>query len=103
LKLYVCWNTRTKFLAGKHPCGIAYAALRKAGHDPEVVRARGWRLLPDALFNRSEGRQEAKRLTGRVDVPVLVLDDGEAVAPARAILDWAKANPAGAAGGASTG
>jgi hypothetical protein len=103
VKLYVCWNTNPRFLAGKHPCGIAYHALRKAGHDPEVVKAKGWRILPDAIFNRTEGRREAKRLTGKSDVPVLVLDDGEAVAPARAIIDWAKANPAGTSEPASTG
>ena len=94
MKLYVCWNTNPRFLAGKHPCGIAYHALRNHGHDPEVVKAKGWRVLPDAL-NRSEGRQEAKQLTGKVDVPVLVLDDGEVVAPSKAIVEWAKANPAG--------
>ena len=103
MKLYVCWNTNPRFLAGKHPCGIAYHALRNAGHDPEVVKARGWRILPDAIFNRSDGRKAARRLTGKSDVPVLELDDGQAIAPARAIIDWAKANPAGAGQPAQTG
>ena len=103
MKLYVCWNTSPRFLAGKHPCGIAYHSLRKYGHEPEVVKARGARILPDAIFNRTEGRQAAKRLTGKVDVPVLELDDGQAIAPARAIIDWAKANPGPGAEPASTG
>jgi hypothetical protein len=99
LKLYVCWNTNPRFLAGKHPCGIAYLKLREAGHDPEVVKARGSKFLPDL----TEGRREVKRLTGKSDVPVLVLDDGEVVAPSRAIIDWAKANPAVGSEPASTG
>jgi hypothetical protein len=103
VKLYVCWTTSPRFVAGKHPCGIAYHALRNAGHEPEVVKARGWRLLPDAVFNRSEGRQAARRLTGKSDVPVLELDDGRAIAPARAIIDWAKANPAGGRESAQAG
>ena len=81
MKLYVCWNTSPRFLAGKHPCGIAYHALRNYGHDPEVVKARGARILPDAIFNRT----------------------GQAIAPARAIIDWAKANPGPGAETASTG
>ena len=103
MKLYVCWNTSPRFLAGKHPCGIAYHSLRKYGHEPEVVKARGARILPDAIFNRTEGRQAAKRLTGKVDVPVLELDDGQAIAPARAIIDWAKANPGPGGEAASPG
>jgi hypothetical protein len=30
-------------------------------------------------------------------VPVLELDDGEAIYPSQAIIEWAKENPAGAA------
>ena len=103
MKLYVCWNTNPRFLAGKHPCGIAYHALRNHGHDPEVVKAKGAGILPDALFNRTGGRQEAKRLTGSSKVPVLVLDDGEVVAPSKAIVGWAKANPVGTEKAARTG
>ena len=94
MKLYVCWNTNRKFMGGDHPCGVAYAALREAGHKPMVIKGRGWRILPDPIFNRSEVRQEAKRLTGRVDVPLLITDDGETVYPSQKIVEWAKANPA---------
>ena len=62
MKLYVCWNT-TKGPFG-HPCGNAYHALREAGHDPEVIKSYGLRVVPD-FFNRTEGRREVERLTGR--------------------------------------
>ena len=103
MKLYVCWNTNPKFIFGSHPCGIAYEALREAGHDPEVVKAKGWRAMPDAVFNRTDGRQEVKRLTGKVDVPVLVTDEGEAISESKAIVEWAKAHPAPTAEPAQTG
>ncbi len=103
MKLYVCWSTKAKTPLGAHACGVAYKALRDAGHDPEVVKARGSKDLPDAIFNRSAGRQEVKRLTGKVDVPVLALDDGQVIAPSEAIVDWAKANPARTGESAQTG
>lgn len=94
MKLYVCWGTFTTTpRPGGHPCGNAYAALRSAGHDPEVIRSYGLGILPDGLFNRTSGRREAKRLTGRSTVPVLVTDDGEVVADSRQIVEWAEANP----------
>ena len=90
MKLYVCWNvSRGPF---NHPCGKAYAALREAGHDPEVIKAHGLGLLPDR-FNRTEGRQTAKRLTGSTTVPVLVTDAGEVVADSKAIVAWAREHP----------
>ena len=96
MKLYVCWNTRRGPLG--HPCGDAYHALRDAGHDPEVVKSYGLRLLPDR-FNRSEGRRAAKRLTGSVTVPVLVTDEGEVVSDSRRIVAWAREHPAGGGAG----
>jgi hypothetical protein len=102
MKLYVCWGTfpNSPFQPdGKHPCGKAYAALRDAGHDPEVVRSYGWTLLPDALANWTPGRRRAKELTGRSTVPVLELDDGEAVSGSAAIARWAEEHPAGARAG----
>ena len=97
MKLYVCWGTFTTTpRPGGHPCGNAYRALREAGHDPEVVRSYGWDVLPD-VFNRTRGRREAKELTGRSTVPVLVTDSGEVVSDSKKIVEWAKAHPAGAA------
>ena len=45
------------------------AALREAGHDPEVVKAHGSATCPTPLFDRTAGRQAAKRLTGKHDRP----------------------------------
>ena len=92
MKLYVCWAVNGA--SRGHPCGRAYDALRAAGHDPEVIRSRGSRLLPDVL-NRSEGRREARRLTGGRTLPVLVTDDGDVVADSKRIIAWAQEHPAG--------
>ena len=93
MKLYICWGTFKTPRPGGHPCANAYEALREAGHDPEVIKAYGLALLPDAL-NQTEGRKEAKRLTGKTTVPVLVTDDGEAIADSKKIVAWARAHPA---------
>jgi len=91
MKLYVCWGT---IGGGRHACARAHQALRDAGHEPEVVKARGSRALPDA-FNG--GRKEVIELTGQKHVPVLVTDDDGAVYPSEKIVEWAKAHPAAAA------
>jgi hypothetical protein len=91
VKLYVCWGT---FGGNGHACAKAYNALRDAGHEPEVKKVYGWGALPDVL---NPGRKEVIRLTGQRSVPVLATDDGATVAPSQAIVEWAKAHPAGAA------
>jgi Glutathione S-transferase, N-terminal domain len=97
MKLYVCWGTfRNAPRPGGHPCGRAYHALKDAGHDPEVIKSYGWDVLPD-FMNRTSGRQEAKKLTGKSTVPVLVTDDDEVISESREIEAWAKAHPAGGA------
>ena len=98
MKLYVCWGTwrsPTPLVGGgkPHPCGTAHEALEDAGHDPDVVRALGWKALP-GLFNLTPGRRKVKQLTGDISVPVLVTDDGEVVAGSQQIAAWANANPA---------
>ena len=94
MKLIVCWSTLKSYpVMGAHPCGVAYHALREAGHDPEVQHALGWTKLPE-LLNQTPGRREAKRLTGSITVPVLITDEGEVVAEAGPIREWARANPA---------
>jgi hypothetical protein len=95
MRLYVCWGTFWTPRPGGHPCANAYHALVDAGYEPEVIRSYGLALLPDAL-NGTPGRKEAKRLTGKTTVPVLVTDDDEVVADSKNIVAWAKANPAGA-------
>ena len=94
MKLYVCWGTFPTPRPGGHPCANAYHALREAGHDPAVVKSYGLALLPDALANRTSGREAAKRLTGKSTVPVLELDDGTAVYDSKRIVEWARVNPA---------
>jgi glutathione S-transferase len=93
MKLYVCWGTFQTPRPGGHPCANAYTALREAGHDPEVVKSFGYNVLPDALFNRTAGREAARRLTGGSTVPVLELDDGTAVSESKRIVEWARENP----------
>jgi hypothetical protein len=96
MKLYVCYGTwKPAPRPGGHPCGNAYEALRDAGYEPEVIKSYGLGMLPDTPFNQTAGRKEAKRLTGKSVVPVLVTDDGEVVADSRKIMEWAKKNPAG--------
>ena len=90
MRLIVCWGTSG---GSHHSCSAAHGALKEAGHDPEVQKAYGTRLLPDAL-NPTAGRKEAKRRTGKTDVPVLILDDDTTVAGSSEIVAWARANPA---------
>ena len=94
MKLYVCYGTFQAPRPGGHPCGNAYEALREAGHDPEVIKSYGLGVLPDTPFNQTAGRKEAKRLTGKSMVPVLVTDDGEVIKESKDIVAWAEANPA---------
>ena len=93
MKLYVCWGTFYSPRPGGHPCGNAYKALKEAGYEPEVIKSYGLAILPGP-FNNTEGRREAKRLTGKYTVPVLVLDDGNFVADSKNIVAWAKDHPA---------
>lgn len=59
------------------PCGRVARALRAAGVDAEEVR----------VPYRKGGRDEIERLTGQRRVPVLVLDDGEAVCDSHRIVE----------------
>jgi hypothetical protein len=93
MKLYVCYGTFSTPRPGGHPCANADKALRKAGHDPQVIRSYGLGVLP-GIFNLTRGRREVERLTGNRMVPTLVLDDGTVIDGSREIEDWAHANPA---------
>lgn len=93
MKLYVCWGTFPTPRPGGHPCKNAYDALVEAGHEPEVVKSYGLALLPNFL-NATSGRREVRELTGQNWVPVLVTDDGEAIADSKNIVAWAKEHPA---------
>jgi Glutathione S-transferase, N-terminal domain len=96
MKLYVCYGTFTAApRPGGHPCGNAYRALTEAGYEPEVIKSYGLAVLPE-FMNRTRGRQEVKKLTGQLEVPVLVTDTGEVVRESKDIVAWANAHPAGA-------
>jgi glutathione S-transferase len=98
MKLYICYGTfAAPWRPGGHPCRNAYKALHEAGWEPELIRSYGLTILPDTPFNQTAGRQEAKRLTGKSTVPVLVTDDGEVVADSKNIVAWAEDNPASGA------
>jgi hypothetical protein len=97
MDLYICWGTFPSPRPGGHPCANAYHALRDAGYEPNLIKGYGLGILPDAIFNNTHGRREAKRLTGSSMLPVLVTDDGEVVSDSRRIVQWAKAHPAPAA------
>jgi hypothetical protein len=93
MRLYICWMTNQTPRPGGHPCANAFEALQEAGHDPEIKKSYGWKVLP-AFMNNTSGRHEVKELTGKFDVPVLVLDDGEVIAGSQNIVAWAGANAA---------
>ena len=98
MKLYICWGTfQTPRPPHGHPCANAYNALKKAGHDPEVIKVHGLGIGPKLFHQTTEGRREVERLTGKTMVPVLVTDDDEVIADSKKIAEWAKAHPAVAA------
>jgi len=87
--LYICWGLFRTPPPG-HPCRNARDALLEAGYRPTIVRCYGWGLLPPWL-NRTRGRREVRRLSGKDWVPVLVTADGETVTGGEAIARWASA------------
>ena len=92
MKLYVCGQKdRGTNLPGPlaHACGRAMKALEETGlpYDLEVVA--GYRALP--WTRRGDARTEVRELTGQDDVPILVLDDGTAIAGSGKIVHWARA------------
>ena len=96
MKLYVCYgflkDVKTTPRPGGHPCGHAHAALKEAGHSPEVIPVHG---LGIPGFNKLGKRDEVERVSGQRWVPVLVTDDDEVINESKDIVAWAKANPAG--------
>jgi Glutathione S-transferase, N-terminal domain len=94
MKLYICWGTFQTLRPGGHPCHNAYAALKDAGHDPEVVKVHGLGIGPSFMHWMTEGRKEVEKLSGQPAVPVLVTDSGEVINDSKRIIAWAEANPA---------
>jgi hypothetical protein len=91
--LYTCGFER-KFGSAGHPCGRAAKALDLAGYEYELQSLPGYKYMPWSWRARRRGRERIKELTGSHDLPVLVLDDGQVVAPSGKIVEWAKAHPA---------
>jgi Glutathione S-transferase, N-terminal domain len=98
MKLYVCYGTwKPAPRPGGHPCGVAYHALKDAGHNPEVKLSYGLGFLPGFVNRLAPGRREVKRLTGNYWVPVLVTDDDQVIQGSQEIASWARSHPAAAA------
>jgi glutaredoxin len=91
--LYTCGQKKSLASLG-HACGRAAKALDDAGYEYEIRDLPGYRLLPWTWGERRRGREEVRKLTGQVGVPVLVLDEGQPVVGSGNIVDWAKAHPA---------
>lgn len=76
-----------------HPCAKAGNALKDCGYEYELKTVKGYRLMPWTWRSREKDRAEIKRLSGQMDVPILVLDDGEVISGSGAIAKWAKEHP----------
>ncbi len=68
-----------------------------------ALLGRSYERVPVDIFAGDTLTDAFRALNPLRETPVLELDDGQAIAPARAIIDWAKANAAGGAEPASTG
>jgi glutathione S-transferase-like protein len=90
--LYTCGQKKSHASIG-HPCGRAAKALDDAGYEYEIRDLPGYRLAPWTWGERRQGRDEVRELTGQVNLPVLLLDEGETVIGSGKIMDWAKAHP----------
>ena len=91
--LYTCGQKNSLASVG-HPCGRAAKALDDAGYEYEIRDLPGYRLVPWTWRERRRGREEVKQLTGQINLPVLVLDEGRTVVGSSQISDWARAHPA---------
>jgi glutathione S-transferase len=76
-----------------HPCAKAGKALDAAGYEYELKTVGGYRLMPWTWGSREKDRAEIKRLSGKEEVPILVLDDGKVISGSGAIAKWAKEHP----------
>lgn len=95
--LYTCEQKKAG-PALMHPCAKAARALDAAGYEYEIRTVKGYRLMFWARGKREEQRAEVRRLSGKDEVPLLVLDDGEVVSGSGTIAAWAEEHPAARAG-----
>jgi len=77
-----------------HPCAKAGNALDAAGHEYEIKTVGGYRMAFWTWSRRNADRAEVKELSGTNEVPILVLDDGEAISGSGTIARWAREHPA---------
>jgi glutaredoxin len=91
--LYTCGQKKQHASIG-HACGRAAKALDQAGYEYEIRDLPGYRLVPWTWGQRRHSRDEVKELTGQVNLPVLLLDEGKTVIGSGEIIKWAKAHPA---------
>ena len=91
--LYTCGQKKALASVG-HPCGRAAKALDEAGYEYEIRDLPGYRLAPWTWGERSRAARRSGELTGQINLPVLVLDEGKTVVGSGKIADWAKAHPA---------
>jgi glutaredoxin len=90
--LYTCAQEKNH-ASFRHACARAAKALDEAGYEYEIRVLPGYRLVPWTWGQRRKGREEVKELTGQVNVPVLLLDEGKAITGSGTIAEWAKAHP----------
>jgi hypothetical protein len=89
MKLYICWSTDG---SDHHDCAKVSRALEAAGHEFDLVKAKGSQFLPK--FLQFKVRKEVFALTGSYFVPVLLLGDGTAINKPDEIIAWAQNHPA---------
>jgi Glutathione S-transferase, N-terminal domain len=90
--LYTCGQEKSLASLG-HPCGRAAKALDQAGYEYEIRPLPGYRLVPWTWGERRRGRAEIEAMTGQINLPVLLLDEGRAIVGSGEIVDWAHAHP----------
>jgi glutaredoxin len=90
--LYTCAQEKNH-ASLRHACARAANALDEAGYEYEIRVLPGYRLVPWTWGQRRKGREEVRELTGQVNLPVLLLDEGKAITGSGTIAEWAKAHP----------
>jgi glutaredoxin len=91
--LYTCGQEKS-FASVGHACGRAARALDESGYEYELQSLPGYKYVPWTWRARRRGREKIEELTGKHDLPVLVLDEGKVVAGSGKIVEWAQAHPA---------
>ena len=91
--LYTCGQKKAMASVG-HACGRAAKALDQAGYEYEIRDLPGYKYLPWTWRDRRRGREEIRELTGQIDLPVLILNEGRTVVGSGNIVEWSKAHPA---------